>query len=62
MRYAVVVESEKTDGSGEDGEGGSDAIGEDQITGVVAIDILGRESVKGNVWCVRLPGWGHKLR
>ena len=56
MRYAVVVESEKTDGSGEDGEGGSDAIGEDQVTGVVAIDILGRKSGKGNVCGVRLPG------
>ena len=56
MRYAVVVESEKTDGSGEDGEDSSDAIGEDQVTGIIAIDILDRKSEDGNGCCVRLPG------
>ena len=61
MRYAVVVESKKTDGSGEDGEDNSDAIGENQVTGIIAIDILDRKSEDGNGCCVRLPG-GHKLR
>ena len=56
MRYTVVVESEKSDGSGEDGEDSSDGIGEDQVTGIIVIDILDRKSEDGNGCCVRLPG------
>lgn len=43
VRHAVVVESEETDASAEDCEESGDAVREDQITGVVVVDILGRE-------------------
>ena len=41
MNYTVVVEREDTDTGAEDGEEGRDAVGDDQVAGIVAIDVLG---------------------